>query len=107
MMLHKMYKITNTGNIKIEDFNRITKEVIDYFFSKTKLSNMTIEEVEILRINDFNEVILKLHLINKIINLKGGYSTTRNARVASLNISLTKLIRRDRDNKLNKLFDGN
>lgn len=106
-MLHKMYKITNTGNIKIEDFNRITKEVIDYFFSKTKLSNMTIEEVEILRINDFNEVILKLHLVKKIINLKDGYSFIRNSRVASLNISLTKLIRQDRDNKLNKLFDGN
>ena len=97
-----MYKITDkTGKLTREEFNKINIEIINYFFSKTKLSNKIIDKVDILKVNDDNELVLGIHLSNIDKNFH-----ENKRRFASLNISLTKIIVRDRDNKLNTLFYG-
>lgn len=98
-MLHenKNYRIINKTYRNSEIEKKLTHEVVNYFFSRTKLKDRIIELVEIRRIID-DEVLLSINLV-PTPNKTG----CRNLMV--LNVSLGKVIKRDRDNKLNNLFN--
>jgi hypothetical protein len=75
----------------------INREMIDYHFSKTKMKDFEIEQIEFVKIMNDASVLIRL----KIFNPNSPYNSRSKFRNIVIQISKGKI----RDNKINKLLN--